>query len=1589
MKKITLLWCLILLATNSFAQTCNVFVSPNANQVISTTGTPTITSTVTVPTAGIVTDINVLNLTGLHTYMGDLTFTLTSPSGTTVTLIDAICGTDEDFDLELDDAGAAVIPCPATTGLAYQPDFPLSAFNGENPAGTWTLTVSDGASADGGNLVSWSLEVCASTVAPIDAGISLFVNPTDGLRTCTSNPIVPIVRLQNFGTTTLTSTTINYDIDGGANNTFNWVGNLVAGASIDVTLPAITGPTPGVFTVNASTNTPNGSADGNITNDSASAVTQFIQSTTFPYTEGFNGGAIPTNMIVSQSPNDGNPWTYNAASAYGIGTGSIRMDNFSVNTNNTFDFAFAPRLDLSAQTNAQLTFDVAYARYNALNSDTISVFVSTDCGDNYTLVYRKGGTDLSTAPDDTTAFTPTSTQWRNETVSLNAYAGNPNVLVLFYSEGNYGNNVYLDNINITSVAAPVDAGISSFTDPTNGVRICSNNPIAPTVRLQNYGTTPLTSTTINYDIDGGVNNTFNWTGNLAAGDSIDVTLPAITAPTPNVFTIYASTNMPNGNTDGNILNDSASTVSQLIQSATFPYSESFNGGAVPTNILISENPVDGNPWTYNTASAYGIGTGCISMDNFVTNTRNTLDFAFLPHLDFSGQTSVELTFDIAYASYTATISDTLSVFISTDCGNSYTMIYRKGGSDLATAPDTTNAFIPTATQWRNETISLAAYDGNPNVLILFYHEGNYANNMFLDNINVLSPVVCNIAPTATIVNPVSCNNGNDGAVSAAANNGLAPYTYSWSNGQNGATITNLTGGTYTVTVTDANSCTATTAITLVDPTAISSSLSVVDSVSCNNTNTGRIQATATGGTTGYTYALGTATQTTPTFSNLAAGTYTVTITDANGCITTTNSVTLSNPSVLIATATTTNIISCNGANDGTLTANASGGNSNSYTYSWSNGQNGATINNLMAGTYTVTITDANGCTAIYSETLTEPSPIISTINTVAAISCNGATDGILTASATGGNAASYTYNWSNGQNGATINNLMAGTYTVTVTDANGCTTTNSEILTEPSPIVTTINTIATISCNGGNNGALTVSATGGNATSYTYNWSNGLNGATIPNLTAGAYTVTVTDANGCTTTNSETLTEPTVVVPTISLVSPINCPNGSTGALSVTATGGNPNSYTYSWSNGQNGASIVNLMAGTYTVTATDASGCTATANYTLSDPTAILPTIIATSTISCNGGNNGALSASATGGNASNYTYLWSNGQAIDNISNLVAGTYSVTVTDANGCVATTSRTLNNPAPIVASATVTSQAGCSGSNTGAITAAATGGSTNNYTYLWSNGQATASISNLPAGTYTVTATDNGCSGTTSATISPAGNLTVNTTINSTIDCNGDATGSVTAAANGGNTANYTYAWSNGQATASISNLPAGTYTVTATNNGCTAVSTVTLSQPTLLTATANDNGDGSATVLPNGGTANYTYLWSDGQVNATAANLTNGTYTVTVTDANNCSTTASVTVIVSGLDNIANLSAFDILPNPNTGNFHVQIDLTTVQAGNVQVVNVLGQVLRTYNFEAQSVTLPIEIQEQTSGVYFVVLNTSNQTVTRKVTVSK
>ncbi|MBK8192264.1 MAG: SprB repeat-containing protein [Lewinellaceae bacterium] len=358
------------------------------------------------------------------------------------------------------------------------------------------------------------------------------------------------------------------------------------------------------------------------------------------------------------------------------------------------------------------------------------------------------------------------------------------------------------------------------------------------------------------------------------------------------------------------------------------------------------------------------------------------------------------------------------------------------------------------------------------------------------------------------------------------------------------------------------------------------------------------------------------------------------------------------------------------------------------------------------------------------------------------------------------------------------------------------------------------------------------------------------------------------------------------------------CGNAN-GSIDLTVTGGTP-AYTYMWSTGATIQDPIGLLAGTYTVTVTDANGCTKTTTATINNTGG--PSLGAVVTnILCNGASTGAINLTVTGG-TNPITFLWSSGHSTEDISNISGGVYTVTVTDANNCIAITSATVTEPTAIVLS---TSQFNilCNGASTGAINLTATGG-TGAKTYLWSSGQTTEDLTNIAAGTYTVTATDvNGCTKTTSATVTQPPAISLNTSVINVL-CNGASTGSIDLTVAGG-VLPYSYLWTNGFTAQDPSGLPAGIYMVTVTDgNGCTKTTSATISQPPaidLSTVVTNGLCNSATTGVINltvtGGTGNKTFLWSSGQTTEDISDLTAGTYTVTVTDANGCTKTTSATI--------------------------------------------------------------------------------------------
>ena len=600
---------------------------------------------------------------------------------------------------------------------------------------------------------------------------------------------------------------------------------------------------------------------------------------------------------------------------------------------------------------------------------------------------------------------------------------------------------------------------------------------------------------------------------------------------------------------------------------------------------------------------------------------------------------------------------------------------------------------------------------------------------------VTQPTVLSATSTYTLI---SCF-GETSTASVTATGGTGTYTYSWSPAGGTASSATLTAGSYICTITDANGCTATKNFTITQPLAALTATSTQTNVLVFGAATGVATVTPTGGTTPYTYLWNNAGGTAATASNLVAGSYTCTITDAKGC-TTSQTVVITQAGSITASITNTNV-SCYGGNDGTATVSGVSGGSGSFTYLWSpSGGTNLVATGLNAGTYTCYITDSNGAFITKTVTVSQATAALSATVSQVNPSINGAATGSASVSVSGGTSG-YTYLWSNNATTAAINGVVAGNYSCTITDAKGCILTKEFVLTQPTILaVTTAKT--DVSCFGGTNGTAGVSASGG-VLPYTYLWSPAVGvGATLNGLTAGTYLCTVTDANGASNQQTIVLSQPAALATSLAQIN-VGCNGIASGLATVTVTGGT-SPYTYSWSpSGGTASTASNLIAGSYSCFITDANGCTTTRNTTIIQAP-ILTATTSKADVKCNNGASGTASVLVSGGNMP-YSYLWSNSTTAATAANLVAGTYTCTITDSNGCSLVKNFTINQPSALLATTAQTNVI-CNGQATGTASVSVSGG-VSPYTYSWSPmiGN-TNTINNLTAGTYTCTIKDtNNC----------------------------------------------------------------------------------------------------------------------------------------------------------------------------------------------------------------------------------------------------
>lgn len=764
-------------------------------------------------------------------------------------------------------------------------------------------------------------------------------------------------------------------------------------------------------------------------------------------------------------------------------------------------------------------------------------------------------------------------------------------------------------------------------------------------------------------------------------------------------------------------------------------------------------------------------------------------------------------------------------------------------------------------------------------------------------------------PTLTATPATTYCNSSNGSITALAAGGALPLQYSINGNtfQSSNVFNGLSGGTYTVTVKDANGCIATVTVTVANSTGPTVT-AVTTTALCNNSN-GTITATGSGGTAPLSYSInGVTFQSGSFFGGLPAGSYTITVKDANAC-TGTVTVTVNSSNAPTVTASSVSA-SCNTAN-GSVTAVGAGGTAPlTYSINGLTFQVSGFFNGLLPATYTVLVKDANGCIGATTVTVSNTAgPSVTA--TVTPVSC-GATDGIITANGTGGTGLlQYSINGTTFQSSNLFSGLATGSYTITVKDANGCISTTTVSISNASGLSLTASSIAT-PCSG-NNGSITATATGGIGTlQYSINGITFQSSNFFSGVAAGTYTATVKDANGCTAT--ATVTVGIVFAPTVTAsVVNANC-NSINGIITASGSGGTaPLEYSINGVTYQSSGIFTGVAPGSYTVTVKDAAGCTATVAVTISNVgSGPAPTIVVNNVkdVDCVGTDLGKIVVAGSGGSGS-YTYSIDGVtfQASGTFNNLVAGTYTITILDSNGCTATVTLTVGTtPGPTL---TATSTPSVCGSNNGTITATGSGAEPP-FKYKLDAGSYSSNtnfpftFSGLAPGTYIVTVKDNeGCLATITVTVLSTGGPAV--TLVATNGTCGLVNGTITATGSGG-TPPLTYNLNNGtfQSSGAFTGLTAGTYTILVKDaTGCLGAAVATITNnggPSLLASNSSAScglANGSIVLSGSGGAAplQYSINGTTFQSSGTFTGLAAGSYTVWVKDNNSCFSSTTVTV--------------------------------------------------------------------------------------------
>lgn len=1094
-----------------------------------------------------------------------------------------------------------------------------------------------------------------------------------------------------------------------------------------------------------------------------------------------------------------------------------------------------------------------------------------------------------------------------------------------------GANIY--NVAIQDFNGCVATQTVEVTQPTAlAIQIATQN--ANCTAANGVATTTVTGGTPIY--------TYTWTGgggasatsnSVVAGtysvtatdvNGCSITGQAVIGTTPGgAATITALSNVTcNGAADGSM------TASMIGGSAPFTYSWTPSGQTVATAVNLA-------PTTYtceitdtygckayavgtitqpstltaimnsNNVKCYGTATGTISASGTGGTAPYTYLWASIP-------STLSTVSNVAIGTYTCDITDangcTISPTISVTQPTSITLTstvtsancnQANGSATVIASGGAPGAYTYTWSSGANSPSQGSLLAGTYTIQV------QDANNC----IEIVSATIPNTAgPVISITSQtnVSCFGGNDGVATTSVSGGVAPYIYSWSNGNVSSIAPNLSAQIYTVSVTDQAGCVSSTSVSITEPTQLTVSI-IPTNPKCFGAANGFGIAAALGGTPTYTYTWTGLGGNNPTSNPIAAGNYGLTVIDGNGCVAT-SSMTLVNPPAMAASITSTNV-SCFGACNGMAVATSTNG-VGVVDYFWVGGASpisSQTASGLCAGTYTMIATDQNTCTASAIVTITEPPVLAASISSTGSVTCNGGNNGFAVVAPAGG-TPSYSYVWTGaaGANGnsANANNLPAGVYSVTVSDALGCSVTTNATILEPAPLATTLTT-TNVKCNGACDGTANIAFSGGAGTT-TFLWQPGLqSGNSVNNLCAGNQTVTITSNGACPTVLTFTLTEPALLTAATTATNS-NCGQSNGKTCAVVSGGTSP--LTYLWDNAVSTLCNNNVVSGAYSFTVTDANGCVATASGLVNDVAGPVVTVTSQTNVSCFNGNNGAATTNITGGVPA-YSISWSSGQSTQNVSNFNAGTHNITVVDQAGCIGTASVTITEPTQLVSAIGSFTNVTCNGLSNGGASMLVNGG-TSPYNYSWTpSGQTSSILVSVPSNTYTGVVTDgNGCITSSSVVITQPQALVMSASSFTNISCFGGSNGQISTTVQGG-TPGYTYSWNPAQSGNSgvLGSLPAGGYSLTVVDSKtCSITANFTILEPSALTSTYTSLpakcgvANGSATVTVGGGTPAYTLNWNTApaQQGTVASNMAPGSnWQCVITDLNGCSITQTVSV--------------------------------------------------------------------------------------------